>query len=331
MTTMSLRRPVPTRRAWGAATMADSAPVGGLVVVAVLAISSSAVLVRLTEVPPGSLAFWRTAGGALVLAPLARTSARLRTRQWLLLVVAGAALGVHFAAWLASLELTSVAASVTLVTTAPLMIAAGSMVTGRRPPPTTWIAILIATIGAVVISVGGAEPGGGASSPALGNLLALIGAAAMAIYLVAGDRLRLTLSTASYAARAYGVAAVGLGSVGVATGQLTPSAVAAYDRRDWLVIGAMIVGPQLGGHTVLNLLLRRLGSVTTSMFLLLEPLGATILVWLLLSERPPVAALVGAPLVIGAVALQLRRGSSTGAVNVSGADRRGSVEPELGP
>lgn len=274
-------------------------------IVAVIAVSSSAVLVRWADAPAEALAFWRTAGGALILAPAARrSSSAVGRRHWMAIGVAGAALALHFSTWLASLELTSVAASVTLVTTAPLMIAIGAVVIGRRPPLATWIAIAVAIVGAAVITLGGeaGEAAGGGSDPALGNVLALIGAAAMATYLVAGDRVRSSVSTAAYAARAYAVAALVLAGYAAATG-LT---LWGYDRRTWLAIGGMILGPQLAGHTMLNLLLDRLGSVTVSTLLLAEPVGAGLLVWLLFGELPPAAAWIGGPLVIGAVALQLR-------------------------
>lgn len=277
------------------------------VIVAIIAVSSSAVLVRWADAPAEALAFWRTAGGAVILAPAARRSRSvLDRRQWMAIGVAGAALALHFSTWLASLELTSVAASVTLVTTAPLMIAIGAVVLGRRPPLTTWIAIVVAIVGAAVITLGGGDADGQASGvagdPALGNILALVGAAAMATYLVAGDRVRSSVSTAAYAARAYAVAAVVLAGYAAATG-LT---LWGYDRQTWLAIVGMILGPQLAGHTMLNLLLERLGSVTVSTLLLAEPVGAGLLVWLLFAELPPAAAWIGGPLVIGAVALQLR-------------------------
>ena len=273
------------------------------VVVAIVAVSSSAVLVRWAEAPSEALAFWRTAGGALILAPAARRSrAGLSGRQWLAVIVAGLALALHFSTWLASLELTSVAASVTLVTTAPLMIAVGAAAAGRRPHRSTWVAIAVAILGVAIITFGGSEAGGGASDPTLGNVLALIGAAAMAVYLVAGDQVRATVPTAAYAARAYGVAALVLAGYAV----VTDLGLWGYDRTTWLAIAAMIVGPQLAGHTLLNLLLERLGSVTVSTLLLAEPVGAGLLVWLLFGDVPPLAAWIGGPLVVSAVALQLQ-------------------------
>lgn len=330
-----------------------------LVGVAVLAISSSAVLVRWADAPAEALAFWRTLGGALILGgallgrvmvlALGRRRSDVPADRWpdrpparrprpadrWGIVVAGLALAVHFSTWLASLELTSVAASVTLVTTAPLMIALGSAVTGRRPPARTWLAIVVAIVGAAIITLGGASAGGpgsgstvgtGPPSPTTGNVLALVGAAAMAVYLVAGDRVRANLTTTAYASRAYGVAAGALVVYCLVAG----IPLAGYDDQTWLAIAAMVLGPQLAGHTVLNLLLQRLGSVTVSTVLLVEPVGAGLLAWLLFGEVPPLAAWIGAPLVIGAVAVQVRGPAEPGTRPVSAAGRRGAGTPGPG-
>ncbi len=278
-----------------------------LLVVAVLAVSSSAVLVRWADASPVALAFWRTLGGALILAPAAgRATTKPDRRQWRLIAAAGVALGVHFATWLASLELTSVAASVTLVSTAPIIIAVVQVVRGHRPPARTWFAIATAVVGTIIIAGSDAAAGGlgGAAadrSALLGDGLALIGAATMAAYLLAGDRLRSSLSTAGYASRAYAAAAATSLVVAIGSGvELT-----GYDRRTWLAIAAMIAGPQLLGHTVLNHLLAKLGSLTVAVALLLEPLGAAVLVLMIFGEVPPAGAMIGAPLIIAAVALQV--------------------------
>ena len=270
-----------------------------LLVVAITAVSSSAVLVRWADASPVALAFWRTAGGAIILvAPSLRSGHRPARSQWPLLIVAGVALGVHFATWLASLELTSVAASVTLVSTAPLIIAVYLLATGRAPTRPTWIAIGLALAGVAVITAGDIGAGG---DELAGDGLALLGAMAVAVYLLAGHQLRATMATSTYASRAYGVAALSLVPVIV----VFDISLLGYDKSTWLAIGAMIVGPQLAGHTMLNLLLKQLGSVSVSLALLIEPLGASLLVWLLLGELPPVAAVLGAPLVLSGVVLHV--------------------------
>ena len=276
------------------------AATAGLLAVAVLAISSSAVLVRWADASPVALAFWRTAGGAIILAgPSLRHRVRPQRHQWRWLAVTGVALAVHFAAWLASLELTTVAASVTLVTTAPLVIALYQLIRGRSVGSGTWAAIGLAMVGTLIIT--GRDLGTGETDALLGDGLALLGAVAMAVYLVVGQRLRADLPTSTYASRTYAVAAsVLLPALLVARADLW-----GYDATTWAAIGAMIVGPQLAGHTALNLLLKRLGSVTVSLALLAEPVGATLLAWLFLAELPPVAAVIGAPLILAALALQI--------------------------
>ncbi|MGB5756464.1 MAG: DMT family transporter, partial [Acidimicrobiales bacterium] len=235
-----------------------------------------------------------------------RSTAKPDRGQWWVIAAAGIALGVHFATWLASLELTSVAASVTLVSTAPIIIAIVQVVGGQRPPARTWWAIAAAFAGTIIIAGSDATaawPSGasGDRSALFGDGLALIGAISMAFYLMAGDRLRSTLSTAGYASGAYGVAAAT--SLVVATGSGVE--LTGYDRRTWLAIAAMVVGPQLLGHTALNHLLAKLGSLTVALALLLEPLGAALLVLVLFGDVPPLGAILGAPLVIAAVALQV--------------------------
>lgn len=306
-------------------------PLGAVVLVlavAVLAISSSAVLILWADAPAVSVTFWRTLGGAIILAPVAlRSSLRRRQgpadrpsgRQWLILTASGVALGLHFATWLSSLELTSVAASVTLVSTAPIFIAVALAVLGRPPGRATWLAIGLAIVGTTIITVGDAVAGTDAeagsttglatagSDPVVGDLLALVGAAAMAAYLMLGDRLRSTMSTAAYASRIYAVAAVAVLVFALTTG----TALTGFDTRTWLAIGAMVLGPQLAGHTVLNYLLRRLGSVSVSLSLLLEPIGAATLVWLIFDQLPPITAVIGGPLVLLAVGYQILARRST--------------------
>lgn len=266
---------------------------------AILAVSSSALLVRLADASPVALAFWRTLAGAAILwLPARKAGTHPTRRQWLLLSTAGVALGLHFAAWLASLDLTSVAASVTLVSLAPLLIAAFLVRSGLGPGPGTWAAIALALIGTAIITAGDV----GTSSDALtGDALALLGAGAVAVYLVVGDRLRSDMTTSAYASRVYAIAACSLVPVLI----LFRIPLWGYDRTTWLAIAGMILGPQLAGHTLLNLLLKPLGSLTVSLALLTEPVGATLLVWLLLGDLPPVAAVIGAALVIAGLAMHL--------------------------
>ena len=266
----------------------------GLMAIAVVSIASSAVLVEVAAASAVALAFWRCLGGALLLAPAAARSgislAQLRRCQ-VPLLLGGLSLGLHFATWLASLERTSTAASVTLVTTAPVFVVAGTWLTGRRPSSRTLVAVAIAVVGAVVLTGGDLIRNPGSVD---GDLLALTGAVCMAVYLLVGDRLRSDLGTASYAAPVYAIAAAALIPIAFVGGV----ALTGFDSHTWLAVGAMIIGPQIGGHTVLNHLLGRIGSVLVSMILLAEPIVASLLTWIFFGEVPPSTAWIGAPIVL---------------------------------
>ena len=130
--------------------------------VGLVAFGVSAILVRLANAPqtgvepPEGLAVaaWRTLFAAALLAPVAvprarATWGRVSTRDWALIVAAGALLALHFVAWIESLYHTSVASSSVLVNTSPLFIAAlGFLVLGERAGGRTVAAILLAVVGA---------------------------------------------------------------------------------------------------------------------------------------------------------------------------------------
>lgn len=273
--------------------------------VAVAAVSSSAVIVRWADMGALSLSFWRTAGGAAALAVAAAITRRdggpgLPARRHLLLIgLSGLFLAAHFASWFVSLELTSVAASVTLVSTAPLLIAAYRAATGRPPAGRTWGVMALGVLGTAVIA--GGDLGGAGGDALLGDALALVGAATVAGYLLIGDRLRTELSTSVYAGLVYATSALVLAPLAVPI----DGGLGGYDTETWLAIGAMILGPQMAGHTLINLLLKPLGSVTVSVSLLTESVGATVAVWAIFGDIPPLTAVLGGAMVLLALALQL--------------------------
>ncbi|MBT8241327.1 MAG: DMT family transporter [Acidimicrobiia bacterium] len=276
----------------------------GLLVVAVVSIASSAVLVEYAIAPAVALAFWRCLGGAVILAPRALGNPsefhQIR-RMWHLLVAAGIALGLHFASWLASLEMTSTAASVTIVSTAPLFVVGWHWQRGRPPGGRTVLGVLTAVAGVVVL-FGGDLMSSDLRSGVDGDGLALVGAGCMACYLLIGDRVRSELPVRTYAPIVYAVAALTMLPVAL----IGAKPLVGFDSTTWLAIGAMILGPQLGGHTVLNFLLGRIGSVLVSLVLLSEAIVASALMWLIFAEVPPALAILGTPLVLCGLALAIR-------------------------
>ena len=170
---------------------------------AVAVVSTASILIRYAQaegVPSITIAALRLAFAVLMLTPIAlpRIRAelpRLSRRDLLLAFGSGAALAVHFAAWITSLEYTSVASSAALVTTNPVWVGIASVVLLRERVPAPVIAgIALGLCGSLLIFA--AESGAGAAAPAplLGNGLALVGALAASAYLLIGRGLRERLS-----------------------------------------------------------------------------------------------------------------------------------------
>lgn len=278
------------------------AVLGGLVL-GVAAVSSAAVLIRLADAHPLAISFWRCFGGAAALAPFALRARRgapaLDRSQRRQIVGAGLFLALHFALWIGSLELTTVASSVTLVTMSPIFVGIGSAwFLGETPRRRTWIGMAVTIVGAIVIGAADLADISLGPRALLGDAMAFGGAVAVTGYLLAGRAARRRLPLTVYAAGVYGVGAVVLLPVCLVAG----ADLWNYDTGTWLALAGLIVGPQLLGHTVFNGLLSTVTATVVSIVVLAEPVGATVLAWLVLDELPTTLFWVGAPLILVGVA-----------------------------
>lgn len=279
----------------------------GLIVIGVCAISSSAILVRWGTAPALALSFWRCFGGAAFLAPIARNEAasspEITSSDRRRLALSGVILAVHFALFIGSLSLTTVASSVTLATMSPIFVAAGSVVVlGERASRQVWLGLVVTVVGAAVIGAGDLISTGLGARALLGDAMAVGAAATMAGYMVIGRSLRRDgMPNATYSGWTYAGAALTL----VVTSLVTGSALVGFDGRTWLVILGLIIGPQLLGHTVLNHLLSTMSATVVSLLVLLEPVVATALAGAIFGEAPAILFWVGAPLVLVGVAVAL--------------------------
>ena len=158
-------------------------------------------------------------------------------------------------------------------------------------------------LGATLIGVGDARLSLGALG---GDLLALAGAVAAAGYSVIGRRVRRTIGVWSYVTIVYGVAAVSLGVIAA----LGRSSLTGFASRDWAVFAALAAGPMLVGHTGMNYALKHFRATTVNVAGLGEPVGATLIAWLVpaIHEVPPATALAGGVMVLAGIGLSLTEG-----------------------
>lgn len=279
---------------------------GALLVLAVLAVSTSAPLIRGAEAPPLAIAFWRNALACAVLVPLAagrhraewdRLGPEPRRRA----ALAGVLLGAHFAAWVPSVSLTTVTSSVALVATQPVWAAVLARRRGDRVPGRAWLGIALALAGVLLLSGVDVAVSGEALA---GDALALAGGMLAAAYVTVGAGVRQTMSTTLYTAIAYSVAAVLLLAACAAGGQ----PLLGHDGRTWAALVALTLGPQLLGHSLVNRVLRSLSPTVVSVAILFEVPGAALIAWAAFGEAPPAGAYPGAALIGAGVLLVARAG-----------------------
>ncbi|MEO0072831.1 MAG: DMT family transporter [candidate division WOR-3 bacterium] len=262
-----------------------------LVSFGVFTLSFAAIIIRLAAAPSIVLAAGRMLVASIVLQPIffKNFSSRLqelKKTQWWLVIVAGIFLAWHFLLWIESLGHTSVPSSVVLVTTDPIFVALLSpLVLSERISPKVLIGIILGIIGVLLIS--------GASlsslSKSYGNVLALMAAFCTACYLMIGRKVRPQLSLLSYIYVMYTTAAVVLFIIMLLMGK----SFLGLSFRTYLFIILLGLGPQLIGHTSFNWALRYLATPVVAMLILGEPIGSTILSWLILQEPPSRAEILG--------------------------------------
>jgi drug/metabolite transporter (DMT)-like permease len=272
--------------------------------VAVVGISMSGPLTALVTAPVLAIAFWRNAAGAAALLPVLLTRERatlrgLRVRELGSSALAGLFLAGHFAAWLPSLSMTTVAASIALVTTTPIWTALVARISGIRLPAQVWWGLVLAVIGAALIA--GVDVAVSVRALA-GDGLATLGAICGAGYVLAGARARQRLTTSGYTVVCYSVCALVLAAAAL----VVRVPLAGFSTRDWLLIAAITVCAQLFGHTLLNLVLSSVGPTVVSLAVLLEVPGSLIVALVLLHQLPPLLALPGMAAVVAGVALVIR-------------------------
>lgn len=285
---------------------------GWVLAASLLGISFAGPLVRLSSADAVAIAAGRLAFSLVAIAILLLVTGEWRqwralaAGDWLLALGAGVILALHFWAWNASIDLTTIAASTTLTTSLqPAFVAILSVVVVHEAPNRKQIAgLALATMGALIITgpdLFGSGPTApdSARNPLLGNLLSVGAGAAAAGYLTVGRRLRVRLGAWAYVGIVYSAALVTLLLIGGASGvRILPQ-----PPRELLIFVGLAVGPMLLGHTGMNWALKHLPAYIVNLTVLGEPVGATLLGAVLpgIREIPRWTTLAGGAVVLAGV------------------------------
>ncbi len=276
----------------------------GLLAIGVLGVSTSGPLIAATSAPALAVAFWRNGIAAALTAPwvLLNQRAELRSMNQRAVVgclLAGLMLALHFAAWMPSLTMTSVASSTALVCMQAVWTAVLSRLVGERLSRSGWFGMALSLLGVIVLSGVDLTI---SRRALLGDLLALLGGGFSAAYVVIGGRVRQSVATSAYTALCYSTCAAVL----LAVSLLGHQSLGGYRRADWLRIVALTVSAQLLGHSLFNRLLRTTSPTVVSTAVLLEVPGAGLLAAVFLGQHPPWAALPALAMLLCGLMLVVR-------------------------
>lgn len=271
-------------------------------IVGTLAVSTGAIFARLADAPALVIAAYRVGLASLILAPVAWWKARdeivkLSGRNLKLAVLSGFFLALHFATWISSLDYTSVANSVVLVNTNPLWVGLLTpLIAKERIRRAAVYSICISVIGGAIIGYGDFATGGQAL---LGDALALAGSMCAAIYLLLGRSLRRKLSLLPYIFLCYGSAALILWAIVL----VLRLPISGFSPGTWAAFGGMALIAQILGHSTYNWALRWLSAGLIAVSLLGEPIGSTILAYIIFDEGLTVYKVVGGLIILCAIYL----------------------------
>jgi len=277
-------------------------PINPLVILVfgIIGVSTGSIFARLADAPVLVTAAYRVGLASLILVPLAAWKARdelrsLSFRDIRLAILSGFFLALHFATWISSLDYTAIANSVVLVNTIPLWVGLFTpLIAKDRLARATLISIIVSVGGGVIIGFGDFATGGRAL---LGDLLAVIGAICAAIYLLIGRNLRRQLSLISYVALCYGSAALFLWLVVL----VLKLPLTGYSTQTVTAFWAMALISQIIGHTSYNWALKWFSAGFVAVALLGEPIGATIMAYIIFDEGLTWVKFIGGLLILSAI------------------------------
>lgn len=270
-----------------------------MILLGVLSASASSVLFRLAQAEPLVVAFYRLLFSTLMLSVpfLWRRWERMDRRDLWLSMLSGLFLAAHFATWFFSLTLTSITSSTVLVSTHPFLVMLVAFVLyGERPGRKALAGVALAVFGAIVVGWGDFRLDAGALR---GDLLAFLGAVAVAGYFLIGRHVRQRVGAMQYSIIAYASASVALLAGAMAMG----NPLTGFAAPTWWVFAGLALFPTLFGHTLFNWALKYVKPAVVSVSVLGEPIGATLLAWLIWRSTPGPVILAGGLLLLLGIGL----------------------------
>jgi len=266
------------------------------------------IFVRLSETGPSATASLRV----FVALPLLWTWALVERRsspvppspiraQGKAIIIAGLLFTADLAIWHWSLRMTTIANSTLFSNLAPVFVALGAWyLFAERPTLFFLIGTVVAFAGATLLVSVSFQFG---TSHLWGDILATVTAIFYAGYLLAVKHLRQHLSTARIMAWTGSVSAPAFMIVALLSGEKIIPAT----RNGWLAVIALGLISHVGGQTLIAFAFGRLPASSSALSLLLQPVVAAVLAWILFGEVLSPLQLCGAAITLGGLVIASRK------------------------
>ena len=272
-----------------------------LLSVALFAVSSSAWVVRiLPDTSAITLAFWRMfLASAMVFAISYKNISSFVPNKKMLL--AGIFLGIHFALFFRSVQLTSIAEAALLGTTAPIFTEIYGFVFKKRSPlPMVLLGLFFAFFGAAVL----VSQGSFGDTGALGNVLAVLCSVAMAFVLIVGKNIRKSFGVFEYTRWLFFFAACTLFVISLFA-RVSVFSVSSQELP-WFFFLALV--PTMIGHNIFYYLIKTLNATTVAAVPLGEPIVSSLGALAFFGEPIGFAVFLGGGITLFGVFLVVRFG-----------------------
>ena len=273
-----------------------------LLAVALFAVSSSAWVVRiLPDTSAITLAFWRMFLASVLVFFLSYKSAASFVPNKKMLL-AGIFLGIHFALFFRSVQLTSIAEAALLGTTAPIFTEIYSFVFQKKKPVGMVVfGLCVAFLGAGTL----VSQSSFSATSTVGNLFAVMCSVAMALVLFVGKNIRKSVGVFEYTRWLFFFAALTL--LGISF--FAEVSVFSFSKEEfpWFLFLALV--PTMVGHNIFYYLIKNLATTTVAAVPLGEPVVSSLGAWIFFGEPVGQAVILGGGITLGGVFLVVRFGN----------------------
>lgn len=285
--------------------------------ISVFSVSFAAILIVSCNAPSLSIAFYRMLFTTLLILPFLfigkskiEEIKKIPKKNLYIMIGIGFVLAAHFLFWITSLQLTSVASSVILVTAHPVLVGPfAHFFMKEKLSVINAVGITISVLGVIILVYGNYGFTSLGIDTLEGNILALLGGVAAGIYILGGRRIRKTVSTTSYVTIVYSIATLVLLVITIIYGYLSQNNFLKIEIRDFAIIILMAIIAGILGHTLYNWSLKHVRASLASVALLGEPIGSATLALILpwIQQIPSEYTILGGSFILSGIYLNTRK------------------------